>query len=202
MLRIGCSGGTGADQEHDEIAVDLGSPSTLIHLCHGVFVVAIAVTNTLSWRVGRVRDCRMNRRSPAGLSPKSVLGVPFLPPGRGHRLRQPGHGRSSAGMHARMAPPPVRILEGIFGMLDHRVLVALCAAGVPDALDPTTDAPAASRDSSVSTPTDSSDCCGSPRHVGGCASTGRGRVRPTAVTAVPSSGPPRRMAGLGRLRRW
>ena len=23
-----------------------------------------------------------------------------------------------------MAPPPVRILEGLFGMLDHRVLVA------------------------------------------------------------------------------
>ena len=37
-------------------------------------------------------------------------------------------------VHARTAPPPVRILEGIFGMLDHRVLVALCAAEVPDAL--------------------------------------------------------------------
>jgi hypothetical protein len=31
--------------------------------------------------------------------------------------------------------PPARILEGIFGLLDHRVLVALCEAGVPEALD-------------------------------------------------------------------
>ena len=38
------------------------------------------------------------------------------------------------GLHSRMAPAPVRILEGIFGALDHRVLVALCAAEVPDAL--------------------------------------------------------------------
>jgi SAM-dependent methyltransferase len=37
-------------------------------------------------------------------------------------------------IHAAMAPPPVRILEGLFGVLDHRVLVALCEAGVPDAL--------------------------------------------------------------------
>lgn len=33
-----------------------------------------------------------------------------------------------------MAPPPVTILEGLFGLLDHRVLVALCEAGVPEAL--------------------------------------------------------------------
>ncbi|MCD9625426.1 methyltransferase [Rhabdothermincola salaria] len=33
-----------------------------------------------------------------------------------------------------MAPPPARILEGVFGMLDHRVLVAICQAGVPEAL--------------------------------------------------------------------
>ncbi|MCC7076832.1 MAG: methyltransferase [Acidimicrobiia bacterium] len=33
-----------------------------------------------------------------------------------------------------MAPPPVAILEGLFGLLDHRVLVALCDADVPDLL--------------------------------------------------------------------
>jgi hypothetical protein len=33
-----------------------------------------------------------------------------------------------------MAPPPVRILDGLFGILDHRVLVTLCQAGVPEAL--------------------------------------------------------------------
>ena len=67
-----------------------------------------------------------------------VLGVPALPPGAvtsvGNRVRA-GLGR----LHAAMAPPPVRILEGLFGMLDHRVLVALCDVGVPDALQrPTT----------------------------------------------------------------
>ena len=62
-----------------------------------------------------------------------VLGVPFLPPAavtvRANRVRS-ALGR----VHAAMAPPPVRILEGLFGVLDHRVLVALCEAGVPDAL--------------------------------------------------------------------
>jgi hypothetical protein len=33
-----------------------------------------------------------------------------------------------------IAPPPVHVLEGVFGLLDHRVLVALCEMGVPDAL--------------------------------------------------------------------
>jgi hypothetical protein len=66
-----------------------------------------------------------------------VLGVPLLPPGRvtagGNRLRA-----LLGRVHGSMAPPPVRILEGLFGMLDHRVLVALCEAGVPDALVDTT----------------------------------------------------------------
>jgi len=33
-----------------------------------------------------------------------------------------------------LAPPPLRILEGLFGLLDHGALVALCRAGVPEAL--------------------------------------------------------------------
>ena len=64
---------------------------------------------------------------------RDVLGVPRLPPGRAtvavNRLRAL-HGR----VHASAAPPPLRIMESLFGMLDHRVLVALCEAGVPDAL--------------------------------------------------------------------
>jgi hypothetical protein len=64
---------------------------------------------------------------------KDILGVPVLPPAPmasgGDRVRA-AIGRA----HRRMAPPPVRILEGLFGMLDHRVLVALCEAGVPEAL--------------------------------------------------------------------
>lgn len=64
---------------------------------------------------------------------QDVLGVPVLPPGRvtvaGNR------GRELLGrVHRSMAPPPVRILEGLFGLLEHRVLVSLCDAGVPDAL--------------------------------------------------------------------
>jgi hypothetical protein len=69
----------------------------------------------------------------AAVRPKDVLGVPFLPPGRitvaGNRLRE-----LLGRFHRSMAPPPVRILEGVFGVLEHRVLVALCEAGIPDAL--------------------------------------------------------------------
>jgi hypothetical protein len=39
-----------------------------------------------------------------------------------------------AGLHRALAPPPIRIIEGLFGLLEHRVLVALCAARVPEAL--------------------------------------------------------------------
>jgi hypothetical protein len=62
-----------------------------------------------------------------------VLGVPLLPPGpvaaAGNRVRGV-LGR----LHGAMAPPPARILTGLFGMLEHRALVTLCQAGVPDAL--------------------------------------------------------------------
>lgn len=34
-----------------------------------------------------------------------------------------------------MAPPPVRIVEAALSVLEHRVMAALCDAGVPDALD-------------------------------------------------------------------
>ncbi len=67
------------------------------------------------------------------LTPQDVLGVPMLPPAgvaaAGNRVRE-RLGR----VHRSMAPPPVTILEGLFGLLDHRVLVALCEAGVPEAL--------------------------------------------------------------------
>jgi hypothetical protein len=35
-------------------------------------------------------------------------------------------------LHRSIAPPPVQILEASISMLEHRVLVALCAANVPD----------------------------------------------------------------------
>ena len=67
------------------------------------------------------------------VNPKTTLGVPMLPPAfvaeAGTRLRGVV-GR----IHRTMAPPPVQILEAALSLLDHRVLVAICAAGVPDAL--------------------------------------------------------------------
>ncbi len=75
----------------------------------------------------------MDHRTPAP-TPRDVLGVPALPPGavtvRANRVRG-----AIGKLHAAMGPPPVRILEGVFGLLDHRVLGALCDAEVPDALD-------------------------------------------------------------------
>jgi hypothetical protein len=76
---------------------------------------------------------------------RELLGVPILPPGgvaaATNRVRA-----AIGGLHARLAPPPVRIIEGLFGMLDHRVLVAICAAGVPEVLNgPTTVAALADR---------------------------------------------------------
>lgn len=71
--------------------------------------------------------------TPPAARARDVLGVPLLPSGRvtvaGNRARE-----LVGRLHGAMAPPPVRILEGLFGVLDHRVLVALCEAGVPDAL--------------------------------------------------------------------
>ena len=123
----------------------------------------------------------MNRRSPSTVNAKSVLGVPFLPPGAvtgvSNRTREMVNR-----LHARMAPPPVRILEGIFGMLDHRVLVALCAAGVPDALTDKTEPAALANKIGV-------DPVALERLLRFAALRGwvridrRGRVCPTAVTA-------------------
>lgn len=62
-----------------------------------------------------------------------VVGVPFMPPARlgttATRVRA-----AITGLARRMAPPPVAILEALFGLLDHRVLVALCDADIPDIL--------------------------------------------------------------------
>ncbi len=67
------------------------------------------------------------------VDPKTTLGVPMLPPAfasdAGTRLRE-----TIGRLHRSMAPPPVQILEAALSLLEHRVLVAICAAGVPDAL--------------------------------------------------------------------
>jgi hypothetical protein len=65
---------------------------------------------------------------------RDVLGVPALPPaavtGLTERMRA-----GLGGLHRSTAPPPIQVLEGIFGMLDHAVLGALCTLEVPDQLD-------------------------------------------------------------------
>ena len=74
---------------------------------------------------------------PAGtrpLGPREILGVPALPPGAmtavAERLRA-----AVAGLHRRLAPPPLQVLEGVLGLLDPVALGALCRLDVPDQLD-------------------------------------------------------------------
>ena len=65
---------------------------------------------------------------------RDVVGVPVLPPSglapALDRLRA-----VVARLHRRLAPPPVQVLEALFGMLDQAALAALCSLGVPDRLD-------------------------------------------------------------------
>lgn len=67
-------------------------------------------------------------------SARDIIGVPSVPPAAvtavGLRLRSALRRASDA-----VAPPPAIVLEALFGVLDHRVLVVLCGLGVPDALD-------------------------------------------------------------------
>jgi hypothetical protein len=68
------------------------------------------------------------------LGPREILGVPALPPGAlagaAERLRA-----AIAGLHRRLAPPPLRVLEGVLGLLDPVALGALCRLDIPDRLD-------------------------------------------------------------------
>jgi hypothetical protein len=66
-------------------------------------------------------------------TPREVLGVPMLPPARASAVVNRLRARLLS-LHRGMAPPPLQILESLFGLLEHRVLVALCEAGVPEVL--------------------------------------------------------------------
>lgn len=65
--------------------------------------------------------------------PSEVVGVPRLPPARlagAFSVMRDWIGW----VHSAVAPPPVRIMEALFGVLEHRVLVLLCRTGIPDVL--------------------------------------------------------------------
>lgn len=69
-------------------------------------------------------------------SARTILGVPFMPPPIVSEATTRLRARVGR-LHRLIAPPPVQILEAALSLLDHRVLVTLCAAGVPDALTST-----------------------------------------------------------------
>ena len=69
-----------------------------------------------------------------GTRVRDVVGAPALPPAGPaaavERLRA-----AIATLHRRLAPPPLQVLEGLLGILDHAALTALCRLDIPDRLD-------------------------------------------------------------------
>jgi len=130
----------------------------------------------------------VTRRASARRRLGEAVGVPALPPSGVTTVFT----RVRAAVrrtHLAMAPPPVRILEGLFGVLDHRVLVALCAAGVPEALTgPTTLATLAERVGADAPMLERLVRYGHTR--GWVRIDRRGRVRPTRVTRFLDPGHP------------
>ena len=64
---------------------------------------------------------------------RAVLGTPIVPPGRITNLAKALR-RSLSGAHLRSAPPPLQILEALFGRFDAPVRGVLVDIGVPDEL--------------------------------------------------------------------
>jgi len=71
---------------------------------------------------------------PATPAERQILGAPLVPPARLTRLVNTVR-RTLLGAHRRTAPPSMRVLEGVFGLFDNRVLGLLVDLGVPEALD-------------------------------------------------------------------
>ncbi len=77
---------------------------------------------------------RSRHKHDGAVGVREVLGVPVLPPAAATTITTRVRA-ALASMHRSMAPPPMRILESLFGLLDHAALVALCDLDVPDRLD-------------------------------------------------------------------
>ena len=117
---------------------------------------------------------------PGKIDARTVVGVPVLPPPRVTAAATWARDRVGRALR-RTTPPPVQIVEAALSLLDHRVLVALCRAGVPDALT----GPTAVADLAARLGVDASRLERLLRFAAakGWVSLGRdGRVRPTAVT--------------------
>jgi hypothetical protein len=70
----------------------------------------------------------------ASRTERQILGAPIVPPPRITRILNAVR-RGLLGAHRRSAPPSVRVLEGVFGLFDNRVLGLLVELGIPEALD-------------------------------------------------------------------
>lgn len=128
------------------------------------------------------------------LGVRDVLGVPALPPGAATVAVNRVRARLGR-LHRSLAPPPVRILEASLSLLDHRVLVALCAADVPELLSgPTEIEELARRSSTDATMLERLLRFGATR--GWVRIDRQGLVRPTRVTGFLRTDHP------GGWRRW
>ncbi len=111
---------------------------------------------------------------------RDVLGALVVPSGRTTRMVSAIR-RRVAGLHRRVAPPPLRILEAMLGQLDGHALHALVELGVPDAIDKR----ATVEDLAESV---GADCDDLRRLLRYCAARGlirldrKGRVRETGIT--------------------
>jgi hypothetical protein len=112
---------------------------------------------------------------------REVFGAPVVPPGRVTRALV--RLRSGLATAHRFAPPPVQVLEAMFGLFDNRVLLLLVELGIPEALDH----PMNAIELAARTDTDAAQLDRVLRFAAGRGFVGwdrRGRYRPNGVTEV------------------
>jgi hypothetical protein len=113
---------------------------------------------------------------------KEILGLPFVPPGKLTRAAIRLRGRVLK-THRAMAPAAVRVLEGLFGLFDNRILGLLVELEIPEALD----APRTVQELAANTGKDPDALMRILRYAAGRGyvdEVGDGRFRANDVTAV------------------